>query len=61
MKTSDVKMTESEARVQYVSNRREIPVFGGQPDEIFEEWIGIVESHLEGKHYHSAEWSSFLV
>ena len=61
MKTSDVKMTEPEARVQHVSNRREIPVFGGQPNEIFQEWIGIVESHLEGTHYPSAEWSSVLV
>ena len=54
MNNSYVNITESEARVQYVSTRREIPEFGGQPDEIFEEWIGIVESHLKETHYPSA-------
>ena len=54
MKTSDVKMTESEARVQYVSNRREIPV-------IFEEWIDSIKGYLNAIHYPQSERSVFLM
>ena len=48
-----------EVGVQYISTRRDLPVFRGENGERVEEWIERIESHLDATHYPQAERSAF--
>ena len=47
--------------VQYISTRRDLPVFRGENGERVEEWIERIESHLDANHYPQTERSAFLM
>ena len=50
-----------EVGVQYISTRRDLPVFRGENGERVEEWIERIESHLDATHYPQAERLAFLM
>ena len=50
-----------EVGVQYISTRRDLPVFRGDNGERVEEWIERIESHIDATHYPQAERSAFLM
>ena len=50
-----------EVGIQYISTRRDLPVFRGENGERVEEWIERIESLLDATHYPQAERSAFLI
>ena len=58
---SETKKESPDAVVQYISPRKELPLFSGERDDNVDEWIATLESHLEATNYPKSQRSAFLV
>ena len=47
----EVKGKDTDSVIEYVTTRREIPVFSGWAYESIEAWVELVESHWEATRY----------